>query len=131
MQLHIVGKKVPVLFVAGALILVVGIIFNLYFAPQKAQTHAQVDLEKQIAERIAAGSAINSKKDATKSIASISQELENARGTIGKINDGLAGKNEAVAGGTGLFALGEMLGTAIMLAGAVLILLQVVMQRAK
>ncbi len=78
-------------------------------------------IESQVAQRINAGAAVNSKAEATESLVSLSKELEKVNGSISEINENLE-KNAGAATAqppTGLLVIGETFLTVLVLLGVI------------
>ncbi|GEM_PF-5928981 len=119
------GGKKDKLIIVLAVVFLAGLFYNLYFGfPGTQQTST---LEKQIADRIQSGLPVTSKEDATKSLAAVSQELENVRGTVSEINKGLEGKEQTTP--TGLFSLSEVAVAAVFFVAVVGLVLFIITRK--
>ncbi len=90
-KIMIGGKKVDLIFVIGFVLVLTGF-FMYYLGGGQKQIDGANEFEKKIADRIKASEGVSSKEEAITSMSSISQELENARASVSKINESLEGQ---------------------------------------
>lgn len=123
------GRKIDAIVIIAVVIIIAGLAFYAYTGTSPAKGKQPGELEQQIADRIKAGISVDSKEEARDSIASISQELENLRGAVSEVNEGLEG--EPQTGPTGLVFFAQVASTAAILAGLAVLLFHFAVTRGK
>ena len=85
------NAKKPLLMIVVAVVILAAFAGLYFFGVQSGQQEATKKslLEKEIAGRIGAGLKVESKTEATHSLATVSQELETTRGTLKRISQNL------------------------------------------
>lgn len=124
--------KMPLAKIVLVVVILAAFVGIYFFGTQAGEQEAakKASLEKEIANRIGAGLKVETKTQATQSLATISQELETTRGTLKRISQNLEGAPEPVGGPSGLLVYAQVIGTTVLLV-LVASALFVLVQRAK
>ena len=133
LKLPTIGSgKMPLIKVIVVVVILAAFVGVYFFGTQTGQQEATKKslLEKEIAQRIGAGLKVETKTQATQSLATVSQELETTRGTLTRISQNLEGQREQETGPSGLIVYAQVIGTTVLLLLAVSVLF-IFMQRAK
>lgn len=115
------SKKNQQVALVLVVLVVAGLLFTFLWRPPVQKTYG-TEIEKQIADRIKAGTEVTSQKQATESIVAVSQELEKVSGSLSQINQNLEKKQEtqpAPSTGPSGYSVLEVAGTTMFMAALV------------
>lgn len=127
-HIELFGRKIDAIVVIAVAVIILGLAFYAYTGLSPKTGAKAGELEGQIAERIKAGIAVDSKEDARESIASIGQELENLRGAVSEVNNNLEGEK---IGPSGLVFYAQIATTAAILVSLAALLFHFAVTRGK